>query len=223
MVLHRHGSIEQHHHSIAGEVLDRSIVLDDEAAKFGVILAQYAHHLLGLRRFGEAGEAAQIDVHHRNLRATRLERVVRLTGHDQVADLRREKSRKPGIPPDLRYLLGDPRFERCIPFGKLCRLFLHLSVLVLDLGIEAFEYSILLDHELVRFLGSLLCLDKLPFSLLLLGDIRHHRDRAAAPRPDGGGCEAIARPGVWSSKLLPDGLRRLSTRSATRASTSPVP
>ena len=105
---------------------------------------EYAHDLLRLRRFGETGEAAQIKVHHRNLGATRSERVVRLARHDQITDFRREKSRKPRIPPDLGYLLSNPRFESCIPFRKLCRLFLHLSVLVLDLGIKAFEYSILL-------------------------------------------------------------------------------
>ena len=61
VVLDRHGRIEQDHHAVAGEMLDRSVVLDDHAAELGVILAQHAHHLLRLRRLGEAGEAAQID------------------------------------------------------------------------------------------------------------------------------------------------------------------
>jgi hypothetical protein len=80
---------------------------------------------------------------------------VRLAGHDQVADFRREKSRKPGKAPDLRDLLGHPRFQGCIPFGKLCRLFLHLPVLVLELGIKAFEDSILLSRVTLLVLMAL--------------------------------------------------------------------
>src|SRR5262245_60678179 len=97
----------------------------------------------------------------------------------------------------------NPRFERRIPFGQLCRLFLHLSVLVMNLGIKAFEYSIFLNHQFIRFLGSLLCLDKLPFSLLLLSNVRHHRDRTTTRGPDGGECEAIARPACGPQNSCP--------------------
>src|SRR5262245_19203313 len=111
----------------------------------------------------------------------------------------------------------NPRFERRIPFGQLCRLFLHLSVLVMNLGIKAFEYSIFLNHQFIRFLGSLLCLDKLPFSLLLLSNVRHHRDRTT-PR---GPTAANARPSLVRRVVPKTPARWIAqTRSATRASTS---
>ena len=126
------------------------------------------------------------------------------------------------IPPELRHLLGNARFELRIPFGDLRCLLLHLPVLVLNLAVQRFEHPVLFRDELVGLLGPLLGLEQLALGLFLLGDVGHHRDRAAAAarrrrmryhRPSG----------VWSSKLLPVGLRRLSTRWATSASTSPSP
>ena len=48
---------------------------------------------------------------------------------------------------------------------------------------SACEHPVLFRHELVGFFGPLLGFDKLALGLLLLGDVRHHRDRAAGRRP----------------------------------------
>src|SRR5262249_21028786 len=72
--------------------------------------------------------------------------------------------------------------------------------------IKAFEYSVLLNHQLVGFLGSLLCLDKLPFSLLLLRDVRHHRDGATARGPTA----ANAKPSPVRRVVLKTPTRRIA-------------
>src|SRR5215207_77994 len=62
VVLDRRGVVEKRHQPVACEVLNRPLVGRDELAGHGVVLAQYAEHLLRLRRLGERGEAAKIAV-----------------------------------------------------------------------------------------------------------------------------------------------------------------
>ena len=50
----RQGIIEQDHHAVADETLDRALVFVDQRAEACVILAQHRHHLLGLGRLGES-------------------------------------------------------------------------------------------------------------------------------------------------------------------------
>src|SRR6266487_3937886 len=46
----RHGRwiVEEDHHPVAGETLERALPLEDELAHLGVVLAQHGHDLLGL-------------------------------------------------------------------------------------------------------------------------------------------------------------------------------
>ena len=60
MILLEHGVVEEDHHPVAGEVLERAAVLDDRLAHRPVVLAQDAEQLLGLGVLGEGGEAAQV-------------------------------------------------------------------------------------------------------------------------------------------------------------------
>jgi len=52
--------VEEDHHPVAGEALEGALVGQDEAAHLRVVLAQHAHHFLGLGRLGEGGEAAEL-------------------------------------------------------------------------------------------------------------------------------------------------------------------
>src|SRR5712692_2135865 len=54
------GVVEEDHHSIPGEMLDRSLVAKDQLAHSGVELLENSHHLFRLSRLGERGEAAQV-------------------------------------------------------------------------------------------------------------------------------------------------------------------
>ena len=55
------GIVEEDHHAVAGEALERALVGEDELAHFGVVLAQDAHQLLGLGRLREGREAAEVE------------------------------------------------------------------------------------------------------------------------------------------------------------------
>ena len=48
-------------------MLNRAVVLHDQPAHFSVVLVQHPHHFLWIGRFGEGGEAAQIEKHHGDL------------------------------------------------------------------------------------------------------------------------------------------------------------
>ena len=66
---HRDRIVEEDHHAVAGEALERALVGEDEPAHLRVVLAEHAHHLLGLGGLGEGGEAAQVDEDHGDLAA----------------------------------------------------------------------------------------------------------------------------------------------------------
>ena len=63
--LHRVGHddriVEEDHHPVAREALEGALAGEHQRAHPCVILAQHAHHLLGLGPLGERGEAAQVD------------------------------------------------------------------------------------------------------------------------------------------------------------------
>src|SRR5262245_45894109 len=82
VVLHRHWRVEEHHEAVACEMLDRSIMLGNDAAELGVILAQDAHYFLRFGCLRETREAAQVYINDRNLRASRFEGLVTVAGHD---------------------------------------------------------------------------------------------------------------------------------------------
>jgi hypothetical protein len=90
----------------------------------------------------------QIDVHYSNLRPPRLERIVRIPGHDQVANFRGEKPRELGHSPELRHLLGNACLKRSIPIGKL-------RCLLLDL--PALDPNLVEESDVLQSNGRLIC------------------------------------------------------------------
>src|SRR5712691_5524118 len=80
--------IEEDHHAVAGEALERALVLEDELAHLSVVLAQDAHDLLRLRGLRERGEPAEVEERDRDLPTVGLERVVGAAGDDQLGELR---------------------------------------------------------------------------------------------------------------------------------------
>ena len=65
VILLEHRVVEEDHHPVAGEVLERPAVLDDQLAHRRVVLAQHAEHLLRLGGLAEGREAAQVAEHRR--------------------------------------------------------------------------------------------------------------------------------------------------------------
>ena len=74
---HRHRIVEDHHHAVAGEALQRAAVLDDDLADRRVVLAQQRHHVFRVRGLGEPGEAAQVAEQRRDLAAMAFELLLR--------------------------------------------------------------------------------------------------------------------------------------------------
>ena len=92
MVVLEHRVVEEDHHAVAGEVLERAAVLDDQRAHRRVVLAQDAEHLLGLGRVAERGEAAQVAEDGRRIAPVAGEELLALGARDQRRDLRREEA-----------------------------------------------------------------------------------------------------------------------------------
>ena len=67
-------------------------MLEDQLAHLRVVLAQHAHDLLGLRRLGEGGEAAEVEEDDRHLAPVRAERILGAAGDDQLGELRARRS-----------------------------------------------------------------------------------------------------------------------------------
>ena len=86
------------------------------APDLAVILAQHVHHLLGLRRFGERGEAAQIREHDADLAPVAFQRIVELARDDQVRDAAARRTASAGRGARSAHLLRDalPRASRSI-------------------------------------------------------------------------------------------------------------
>ena len=78
--------VEEHHHPVAGESLERAFVFVDQRPHRPVVLGEDAHHLLGLAGLGERGEVPQIGEEHDDLAAMALEQV--LVADDQIGQLR---------------------------------------------------------------------------------------------------------------------------------------
>ena len=65
----RHRIIEENHDTVAGELIERALILTDQRPQRAVVLVQEVEHLLGLGRLREGGVAAQI-AEHDDLSAT---------------------------------------------------------------------------------------------------------------------------------------------------------
>ena len=60
MIRLEHGIVEEDHHAVAGKVLERPFVLDDDLAHRRVVLAQDAQDFFRCRGVAEGSEAAQV-------------------------------------------------------------------------------------------------------------------------------------------------------------------
>ena len=74
---HFTGSLNKTIRPSPAKLVQRALVLVDQRTETGVILAEHAHHLLGLRRFGERSEAAQVAEHDTDVAAMALDDIVR--------------------------------------------------------------------------------------------------------------------------------------------------
>ena len=130
----RHGNrvVEEDHHPVAGEALEGAVVRKDQLAHLGVVLAEHAHHLLGLGRLGEGGEASQVEEHDGDLAPVGLQGIVGAARHDELGELRREEALEAAELLELAHLLLDAPLERPVPLGALLGEPLHGVVEVLD-------------------------------------------------------------------------------------------
>ena len=71
-----------------------------------VVLAEHRHHVLGLDRLRERGEAAQVAEHDGDLAPVALQERVVARGDDQLGELRREEAAQPAEPLELVDLLA---------------------------------------------------------------------------------------------------------------------
>ena len=126
------GIVEEDHHAVAGEALERALVLHDERAHLGVVFAEDAHDFLGLGGLRERGEAAEVEEHDRDLAPVGLERIVGAAGHDELGELGREEALEAAELLELADLLLDAALERPVPLGALLGEILHGVVEVLD-------------------------------------------------------------------------------------------
>src|SRR5207253_7490088 len=121
----RDGIVEENHHPITREALERALVGEDQAAHLGVVLAENAHDLLWLSGLRERGEAAEVQERDCHLTSVALEGVLGAALDDQLGELRREEALESAEALDLRHLLGDPLLEGLVPLPKLRRLSLE--------------------------------------------------------------------------------------------------
>ena len=111
--------IEEDHQPVAGESLQRPLVLEDELAQGGVILAQNAHRVFRLNGLGEGCEAAQVAEDDGDLTTVTLEDRFVAFRDDEVGNRRRQKSPESPDPLDLSHLRLDPLLQLLVPFGEL--------------------------------------------------------------------------------------------------------
>src|SRR5689334_22413156 len=91
-IVERHRIVEEDHDRIAREAFDRALVRSDEAAHDAVVVAEHTHHFFGIGRFAELGVAMQVDEHNGDFGAMAAQRILGLSGENQLGDLRREKT-----------------------------------------------------------------------------------------------------------------------------------
>src|SRR6266566_2413653 len=111
--------VEKDHHPVAGEALERALVVQYQPPHLPVILAQDAHDLLRLGGLGEGGEPAQVDEHDGDLAPMGLEGVGGAAGHDQLGEVRREEALETPEPLELGDLLRDTPLQGLIELGEL--------------------------------------------------------------------------------------------------------
>jgi hypothetical protein len=116
---HGHRIVEEDHHAVSGEALERSLPLQDELAHLGVVLAQHGHDLFGLRRLREGGEAAQVEENHGDVAAVALEGILGAAGDDGFGELGGEEALEPAQALELGDLGLHALFEGAVELGQL--------------------------------------------------------------------------------------------------------
>src|SRR5262245_45745624 len=86
------GVVEEHHDPVAGEVLERSLVLDHQRPDRRVVAPQEPQHLLGLGALRERREVAQVAEHRGDLAAMAREQRLAFRARHELGDLRREET-----------------------------------------------------------------------------------------------------------------------------------
>ena len=97
--------------AVAQELVDAAAMARDQGTDAPLIVLQHLHDVARRQFRGQAGEAAQVDEHHRDLATVRLERIIDLPRQDQVADARRHEALEAREAFDLGHLLGDALFQ----------------------------------------------------------------------------------------------------------------
>ena len=116
---HRHRVVEEDHHAVAREALQRRFRGHHELAHLGVILAQHGHDLLGLRGLGEGREAAKIEEDHGDLAPVALQGILGASGHDHLGELGREEALELAQAVELGDLFRHAGLERLVEEGQL--------------------------------------------------------------------------------------------------------
>ena len=110
-VLYWHWIIKDHHHAVASVSFKRAVVLDDDFADGGMVVAEQGHHVFCIGALGEAGEATQIAEESGNLSTMAFKLLLRAGDDNQIGCLWREKTPQPAHAFDFAHLVGDALFE----------------------------------------------------------------------------------------------------------------
>ena len=92
----QHRVVKEGHEPIAGEMLERSLVLDDQRAHRGVVGAQEAEYLLGFGGLGEDREVAQVTEHRGDLAPVAGQHRLAVGARHEGRDLWRQEARQLG-------------------------------------------------------------------------------------------------------------------------------
>ena len=118
-VVDRQRVVEEDHQPVPGEPLQRSAVGEDQRPQRLVVLAEDAHHLLGLARLRERCEAAKIAEDHHDLASMAAQEVLVPGVHHQIDELWGEEPPQPVDPLQVLHLGGDPLLQLGVPLPQL--------------------------------------------------------------------------------------------------------
>src|SRR5438067_2242593 len=94
MVGHGERIVEEDHHPVTGEVLERPAVARDQRPECSVVLAEYLEQLFGRSRLREGGEPSQVREEARDVRAVSRQQLLAVLARDELCHLRRQESRE---------------------------------------------------------------------------------------------------------------------------------
>src|SRR6185312_6124387 len=139
---------------VADEAIEGALERLDERHERPVIGAQELHHLLGLRRFGEGGEAAQVAEEGGDVAAMTFQNALVARGQDKLGERRREEALEARYALDLAELRRDALLDSPVPGGKLGRLRLQLLMGVEQSRTRGFEITLRRQQRRIRRLET---------------------------------------------------------------------